>query len=138
VWQLDQRTVRAPADALVEDTVRKAGEWVGAGGIVISLLPAENIKVRFFVPEPELSAIRLGQRLALRCDGCPPDMAATIRYVAPQAEFTPPVIYSVGSREKLVYMVEAMPIDPPLRLKPGQPVDVGKIFHDAPPAQAER
>jgi HlyD family secretion protein len=123
VWQLDQRTVRAPADALVEDTVRKAGEWVGAGGIVISLLPAENIKVRFFVPEPELSAIRRGQRLALRCDGCPQDMTATVRYVAPQAEFTPPVIYSVGSREKLVFMVEAWP-DAGTQLHPGQPVDV--------------
>jgi HlyD family secretion protein len=123
VWQLDQRTVRAPADALVEDTVRKAGEWVGAGGTVISLLPAENIKVRFFVPEPELSAIRLGQRLALRCDGCPQDMTATVRYVAPQAEFTPPVIYSVGSREKLVFMVEAWP-EAGTQLHPGQPVDV--------------
>ena len=122
-WQLDQRTVKAPADALVEDTVRKAGEWVGAGGTVISLLPAENIKVRFFVPEPELSAIRLGQRLALSCDGCPKDMAATVRYVAPQAEFTPPVIYSVGSREKLVFMVEAWP-DAGTQLHPGQPVDI--------------
>ena len=122
-WQLDQRTVKAPTDALVEDTVRKAGEWVGAGGTVISLLPAENIKVRFFVPEPELSTIRLGQRLALSCDGCPKDMAATVRYVAPQAEFTPPVIYSVGSREKLVFMVEAWP-DAGTQLHPGQPVDI--------------
>ena len=123
-WQLDQRTVRAPADALVEDTVRKAGEWVSAGGTVISLLPAGNVKVRFFVPEPaSCRPSGLGQRVALRCDGCPADMPATVRYVAPQAEFTPPVIYSVGSREKLVFMVEAWP-DPGTRLHPGQPVDV--------------
>jgi len=130
-WQLDQRTVKAPADALVEDTVRKAGEWVGAGGTVISLLPAENIKVRFFVPEPELSAIRLGQRLVLRCDGCPGDMAAIVRYVAPQAEFTPPVIYSVGSREKLVFMVEARP-EAGTQLHPGQPVDVEPVAPGGP------
>jgi HlyD family secretion protein len=122
-WQLDQRTIRAPADALVEDTVRKAGEWVSAGGTVISLLPAGNIKVRFFVPEPALSAVRIGQRVVLNCDGCPADISATIRYVAPQAEFTPPVIYSVGSREKLVFMVEAWP-DAGAWLHPGQPMDV--------------
>ncbi len=122
-WQLDQRTVRAPADALVEDTVRKAGEWVSAGGTVISLLPAGNVKVRFFVPEPAISAVRLGQQVFLRCDGCPEDIPATVRYVALQAEFTPPVIYSVGSREKLVFMVEAWP-DPGTQLHPGQPMDV--------------
>jgi HlyD family secretion protein len=66
-WLLDQRTIRAPADALVEDTVRKAGEWVSAGGTVISLLPAGNVKVRFFVPEPALPAVRTGQRVVLHC-----------------------------------------------------------------------
>ena len=67
-WQLDQRTVKAPADALVEDTVRKAGEWVGAGGTVISLLPAENIKVRFFVPEPEFFQSSTHREFRRGCD----------------------------------------------------------------------
>jgi HlyD family secretion protein len=122
-WQLDQRTVRAPAEALVEDTVRRAGEWVGASGTVVSLLPDAGVKVRFFVPEPLLPALRQGQRVAVRCDGCPADMTATIRYIAPQAEYTPPVIYSVGNREKLVFLVEARP-DTGTVLHPGQPVDV--------------
>jgi HlyD family secretion protein len=58
------------------------------------------------------------------CDGCASDIAAKVTFIASNAEYTPPVIYSVGSREKLVYMVEAVPIDPPVRLKPGQPVNV--------------
>jgi HlyD family secretion protein len=122
-WRRDQRAVRAPADALVEDTVRRAGEWAPAGGIVVSLLPPENVKVRFFVPEPMLPGVREGQRVGVRCDGCPAGLGATIRYVSPEAEFTPPVIYSVGSREKLVFLVEAAP-DPGTPLRPGQPVDV--------------
>jgi HlyD family secretion protein len=122
-WQLEQRTVRAPEAALVEDTVREAGEWVDAGGTVVSLLPPGKVKLRFFVPEPQLASIRLGQTVGVRCDGCPPDLSATIRYIAPQAEFTPPVIYSVGSREKLVFLVEARPA-PGTTLHPGQPVDV--------------
>ncbi|MEK0081536.1 HlyD family secretion protein [Benzoatithermus flavus] len=122
-WQLDQRTVRAPAAALVEDTLRKPGEWVPAGGIVVSLLPPGNVKVRFFVPETALAGIRVGQRVGLRCDGCAAGLAGTVRYVAPEAEFTPPVIYSIGRREKLVFLVEAWP-DEGVVLHPGQPVDV--------------
>jgi HlyD family secretion protein len=122
-WHLDQRTVRAPYAAMVDDRVRRAGEWVDSGGIVVSLLPPERVKVRFFAPEPLLGGLQIGQRVRLRCDGCPEAMQATIRYIAPEAEFTPPVIYSVGNREKLVFMIEAWP-DPGATLHPGQPVDV--------------
>ena len=122
-WELDQRTVRAPMAAIVDDRVRDSGEWVDAGGIVVSLLPPEKVKVRFFVPEPELGAIHVGQEVDLRCDGCAPGMTGTVRFIAPEAEYTPPVIYSVGSRGKLVFMVEAWPAAG-ITLNPGQPVDV--------------
>lgn len=122
-WDLDQRTVCAPADALVEDRLRQAGEWVDAGGVVLSLLPPGRVKVRFFVPEPMIGAVRVGQPVALRCDGCAPGLRGTIRFIAPEAEYTPPVIYSVEARAKLVFMVEAWP-DPGTELRPGQPVDV--------------
>ena len=122
-WELDQRTVRAPMAAMVDDRVRDSGEWVDAGGIVVSLLPPDKVKVRFFVPEPELGAIHVGQEVDLRCDGCAPGMTGTVRFIAPEAEYTPPVIYSVGSRGKLVFMVEAWPAEG-ITLNPGQPVDV--------------
>ena len=122
-WELDQRTVRAPVAATVDDRVREAGEWVDKGGIVVSLLPPGKVKVRFFLPEPQLGSVRLGQRVALRCDGCAEGIAGTIRFIAPEAEYTPPVIYSVGSRAKLVFLVEAWPEDG-IVLHPGQPVDV--------------
>ena len=122
-WELDQRTVHAPMAAIVDDRVRDSGEWVDAGGIVVSLLPPEKVKVRFFVPEPELGAIHVGQEVDLRCDGCAPGMTGTVRFIAPEAEYTPPVIYSVGSRGKLVFMVEAWPAEG-ITLNPGQPVDV--------------
>lgn len=122
-WALDQRTVRAPAAARVEDRLRQPGEWVDAGGVVLSLLPPDRVKVRFFVPEPVIAAVRVGQPVALRCGGCAPDLRGTVRYVAPDAEYTPPVIYSLEARSKLVFMVEAWP-DVGARLHPGQPVDV--------------
>ena len=75
------------------------------------------------MPEPDLARAAIGSRVAVACSGCPAGLTARIRWVSPQAEFTPPVIYSAGSRAKLVFMVEADPSDPG-PLKPGQPVDV--------------
>lgn len=124
-WKLGQKTLSAPQAALVADTLYRQGEWVPAGMPVVSLLPAENIKVRFFVPEKELGAVRMGQRAELRCDGCQAPMAAQVSFIAPQAEYTPPVIYSKESRAKLVFLVEAWPAPAEAaRLHPGQPVEV--------------
>ena len=86
------------------------------------LAPADK-KIRFFVPEAALSQIRIGQKLSVACDGCAKDLAATVAFVAPEAEFTPPVIYSRESRSKLVFMIEARP-DRPAGLHPGQPVEI--------------
>jgi len=123
-WRLDQREISSPVAALVTDTLYRLGEQVPAGSPVVELLPPENIKVRFFVPEPILGRVRLGDAVALRCDGCASGLSARITYIAPTAEFTPPVIFSRDSRDKLVYRVEAKPADRPDRLHPGQPLDV--------------
>ncbi len=122
-WREGQKERTAPADALVYDTLYREGEWVPAGAPVVALLPPGALKVRFFVPEPQLPQAAPGREVALSCDGCPAGLSARIRYVSPQAEFTPPIIYSNGSRSKLVFMVEAEPTDTKA-LKPGQPLDV--------------
>jgi len=123
-WRLDQKTVNAPASGLVVDTYFEPGETVNAGQPVVSLLPPENTKVRFFVPETMLADIPVGAPVVIRCDGCPREIAATVRFVSPQAEFTPPVLYNRDNRKRLVYLVEAYPAEPALALRPGQPVDV--------------
>lgn len=112
---------KAPADARVEDVFFHAGEWAPAGQPILSLLPDARIKVRFFVPERELAAYRVGRAVRFSCDGCAKGLTARIEYVSPRPEFTPPVIYSREARDRLVYMVEARPA---ARLNPGQPVDV--------------
>lgn len=124
-WKLAQKTVVAPAAGVIENTYFSRGEWVPAGQPVLSLLPPDKIKVRFFVPESVLGSIKTGQGVTLACSACGAPIKATIQFVATQPEFTPPIIYSKDSRAKLVYYVEARP--PPeqaLRLHPGQPVDV--------------
>ena len=125
-WKLRQKTVASTVGGIVADTLFAKGEWVPAGAPVVSILPPGNVKVRFFVPEPQLGAIKVGQKVSLSCDGCAAAIGASITFIAPQAEFTPPVIYSKDSRAKLVFLVEAKPeAQDAARLHPGQPVDVG-------------
>ena len=125
-WRLAQRSLVAPENALVHDTYYVAGERVAAGRPVLSLLPPGNVKLRFFVPEPVLGTLKLGQVVNVRCDGCGAPIAATISFVSTQAEYTPPILYNRSARAKLVYMVEARPgaVADAVRLHPGQPVDV--------------
>lgn len=124
-WKLAQKSVVAPLAGLVNDTNYVAGEWVPAGSPVVSLLPPQNIKVRFFVAESALGGIKVGQPVNVRCDGCSAPLAAQITYISPQAEYTPPVIYSRETRAKLVYMIEARTTpEDAIKLHPGQPVDV--------------
>lgn len=122
---LAEKSVAAPQAGRIEDIYYRVGEWVAAGSPVVSLLPPENRRLRFFVPEPVLGQLRPGQRVRVHCDGCDAAIEARLSFIASQAEYTPPVIYSRQQRAQLVYRVEASP-DPTdaLRLHPGQPVDV--------------
>ena len=123
-WRLDQKTQVAPVAGLVNDTLYRPGEWVAAGAPVVSLLPPGNVKLRFYVPEPQLATLRIGAPVSVRCDGCAAAIAARITFIAPQAEYTPPVIYSRENRAKLVFLVEAVPDAPNAALHPGLPVEV--------------
>jgi HlyD family secretion protein len=132
-WRLDQRHVSSPADAVVADVLARPGETIDAGVPVVSLLPPKNIFVRFFVPETMLATVHYGDRVALSCDNCPAHFTATISFISPQAEYTPPIIYSDSTRSKLVYMIEARPpADWAALLNPGQPVTVRPVSAPGP------
>lgn len=124
-WRVRQKAVAAAVAGTVTDTLYAQGEWVAAGAPVVSMLPPGNVKVRFYVSETRLGAIKVGQGATIRCDGCPVPVAASISYISPQAEFTPPVLYTRENRAKLVFLVEARPAAADgMKLHPGQPVDV--------------
>ena len=124
-WRLAQRAIAAPVSGRVSDTYYVVGDWVPAGGVVASLLPPGNIKIRFYVPENELGRLSAGQMVTFACDACGSASSARITFIANRAEFTPPVLYSKENRAKLVYLVEARAAtDAAGNLNPGQPVDV--------------
>lgn len=121
-YALSQRRIRAKVAGRVEDTLRRAGEYVPPGGAIVQILPPQNVKLRFFVPEQLRAKLAVGSVVGVACDGCAKGLRGRVTFIANTAEFTPPVIYSVGSREKLVWMVEAVPEGG--QLMPGQPIDV--------------
>ena len=122
-WALDQRQVLASADGRIEDVYFRPGEEVNAGAAVLQLLPPPNLKLRLYVPEPLLGGYKIGQKLAIACDGCAAGQTATVSFIATTAEFTPPVIYSRETRAKLVYLIEARPDDTTQPWHPGQPIE---------------
>jgi HlyD family secretion protein len=122
-YQLSQRHIVSQVDGQVQDIYFFEGEYVPASTAVVSVLPPKNVFVRFFVPEPEFARVKLGQTVAISCDGCAANMTAKITFIAQQEEFTPPVIFSADSRQKLVFKLEAR-APGGLKLNPGEPVEV--------------
>jgi HlyD family secretion protein len=134
--RLARRSVFSPVEGTVQQVYYRPGEMVPAGRPVLALLPPGNIKVRFFVPQAVLPSIAYGDVVAVHCDGCDKDLTARVSFIAKQSEFTPPVIYSLEERAKLVFLIEALP-DKPGALRVGQPLDVSLVpqARDVPQAQ---
>lgn len=124
-WKLLQKRQASPQDALVFDTLYRKGEWVAAGRPVVVLLPPQGVKVRAFVPETLAGTIHPGDPARVIVDGVRAPLSGKVSFISPQAEYTPPVIYSRESRSKLVFMVEVtFDHETAAGLHPGQPVDV--------------
>jgi HlyD family secretion protein len=124
-WRQAQKHLLSQAQGVVSEVYFRVGEYVQAGQPVLSVLPVGNVKVRFFIPQSDLSLVSVGQLVRVRCDGCANPIEAKVSRVATQAEYTPPVIYSNSQRSKMVFMVEAKPDDSQaMQLRVGQPVDV--------------
>jgi HlyD family secretion protein len=121
--KLTRRKAFSPAAGTVQQIYFRVGELVPAGRPVVAILPPGNMKVRFFVNEAMLPKIAIDDTINVTCDGCPDGLTARVSFIARTAEFTPPVIYSLEERNKLVFMVEALPAKPEA-LRVGQPVTV--------------
>ncbi|MBR0715203.1 HlyD family secretion protein [Bradyrhizobium liaoningense] len=113
----------APVAGKVQQIYFREGEMVAAQRPVLSIMPPGNMKIRFFVPETELPKLAIGDEVRVTCDNCAADISAKIYFIATTAEYTPPVIYSLDERNKLVYLIQARPSRPDV-LRVGQPVSV--------------
>ena len=116
-------TTIAPVSGTVQQIYFREGEMVQAQRPVLSIMPPGNMKLRFYVPEPDLPKLAIGDEVRVTCDNCAADLTAKIYFIATTAEYTPPVIYSLDERNKLVYLIQARPSRPD-DLRVGQPISV--------------
>ncbi len=121
--RVSDTSTRAPATGTIEQIFHRPGEVVAAGAPIVALLPPQNMKVRFFAPQSWLARLPVGTRVSVSCDGCAHPFIGRVSFVAQQPQFTPPVIYSLDQREKLVFLIEAR-FDEATTIRPGLPVDV--------------
>jgi HlyD family secretion protein len=121
--RLARRKGFAPVAGTIQQIYFREGEMTPAQRPVLSIMPPGNMKIRFFVSEPDLPKLKIGQDVRITCDNCVSDLAAKIYFIATQAEYTPPVIYSLEERNKLVFLIQARP-NRPDNLRVGQPITV--------------
>ena len=133
--RLARRSVFAPVNGTIQQIYFREGETVPAQRPVLSILPPGNMKLRFYVPETDLPKLAIGDQVRATCDNCAADLTATIYFIATSAEYTPPVIYSLDERNKLVYLVQARPSKPDA-LRVGQPISV--FLHPKTPVADKR
>ncbi len=122
-WRLSERTLKAVKPGIVTDLVRRPGEVAGPQAPVATFLPEGAVKVKLWVPEALFSQVHIGGEISISCDGCVEPVPVRVTYLAKEPEFTPPVIYSLETRQKLVHLVEARPMTANTKLQPGQLVD---------------
>jgi HlyD family secretion protein len=121
--RLARRKGFAPVAGTIQQIYFREGEMVPERRPVLSIMPPGNMKIRFFVPETELPKLAIGDEVKVTCDNCSADLTAKIYFIATTAEYTPPVIYSLDERNKLVYLIQARPSRPDA-LRVGQPISV--------------
>lgn len=121
--RLARRNVASPAAGSIQQVYYRPGEVVAAGRPIVALLPPGNLKVRFYLPEAMLPKLSAGDPVKVSCDGCAPDLTARVSFISRASEYTPPVIYSLDERAKLVFLIEALP-ERPDALRVGQPLSV--------------
>lgn len=121
--RLDRRQRESPVGGTIHEVYFREGEMVQPSRPIVSILPPRNVKVRFFVPQAALPTLSLGERIHIRCDGCAADLFGRVSFISAEAEFSPPVIYSLEERARLVFRIEAIP-ERPEDVRIGQPASV--------------
>ena len=126
-YDLSQLNVNSELAGEVSQVYYHTGEYVTQGQPIVQILPHANRKVIFYIPQDKLSTLRVGQVVNLQGIGSQQSLSnASIRYISPQASYTPPVIYSNENADKLTFRVEGVlnSTGNTPNLQVGQPVQV--------------
>lgn len=105
---LDESVLKAPRPGRVQVLAAQAGEVLGAGGRVISLVDVGDVYMTFFLPETAAGRVAIGAEARLVLDAAPQYVIpAKVTFVASVAQFTPKTVETTAERQKLVFKVRA-------------------------------
>lgn len=107
-------TLAAPVSGRIEYRLAQAGEVLGAGGRVVTLLDLNDVYMTVFLPTSSAGRVALGSPARVVLDAAPGYVIpATVSFIAAEAQFTPKTVETSNEREKLMYRVK-LAIDPAL------------------------
>lgn len=122
---LKEAEIRAPERAVVEVLAVRKGDVVAPNQPLVRILRADDLWVKVYIPETQLSRIRLGQTVTVHVDGYPDrHFTGTIRQIAGISEFTPRNVQSVDERRHQVFGVKVQVTDPEGVFKSGMAAEV--------------
>src|SRR5436190_20871295 len=123
--QLKEMQVVAPTESILEVLNVKVGDVLPPNGEVATLLLAQHLWVRVYVPEPWLGHIKIGDQVRVRVDSFPgKDFPGVVEQVNRQAEFTPRNVQTVEDRIRQVFGVKIRLPNDDDRLRAGMAADV--------------
>lgn len=114
----------APIAGDVLDHHFEPGEVAPAGAPVVTLADTSRPYAEIFVPQAELSRVKLGAPVWLWVDTLPEALRGRVEHIARRTEFTPRFLFSERERANLVVRVRVRVDDPERQLYAGLPARV--------------
>ena len=98
--------ITSPKDGVVEYKIAQAGNVVGAGGKVVSLLDFSDASMAIFLPTAQVGSLKVGDEARIKLDGVDAVFPAKISFIATEAQFTPKNVETASERAKLMFKVK--------------------------------
>lgn len=122
---LRELEVKAPEPSLVEVVSVRPGDLVAPNQPIIRVLRTGDLWIKVYMPETNLSHVRLNQEVAVTVDGYPGRrLKGRIEQINAEAEFTPRNVQSVDERRHQVFGIRVFVADPEGILKSGMAAEV--------------
>ena len=121
---LAQTRIVAPSDGRVTLRNAEPGEVVTPGFPIVRIADLARVRMRVYVPEPQIGRVKTGQSAAVSVDAFPGrSFPGIVTEIAEKPEYTPKNVQTREERAKLVFGVKVEVENPGGELKPGMPAD---------------
>ena len=122
--EIEDSSLRAPMDGVVQLRLAEPGEVLGAGGRVFLLIDPTDQYMNVYLPSAVAGRLAAKDEARIVLDALPEQpLPAEVAFVAAKAQFTPKEVETRDERQKLVFRVKLRLTQPSAvpQAKPGMP-----------------